>query len=764
MARLRPAPGWFSLLLLVALIMVPFRSIVVAEWVEHLDILLWIVASAVALGLVMASLRASALLGHSVAMLTGTYIVFGAVAATLPKGSLDEKVIELWQRLFQWVTVVREGGVGTDNLLFLLLLASVAWLLSYFGVWTLARWGWVWWIVLAAGVGLAINLSYAYALRGYLLLFLISALFLIVRTTTAMQQRHWKGAQVDHEPVVPWEKLGASAVLGVAVIGVAWLLPALPASERAAETWQRVEGPWQQMQNEFSRAFAAVMSPHFQPTGGYGPALALGGPRQLGRTVLLEVETDQPRYLMTMVYDAYNGHGWVNEVRAEVTIPAGEPFELSEDGLSSRVVVEQRIRVREPRGNALFVTSQPISLSVPALIEVGSVVRQRRVGPSGQSGPAISVPVLWDVSSLRSPQGVYRGLEYVVTSAVFAGSSQVLREAGADYPDWVRRRYLQTPSSLPERVRQLAVDLTRNEPTTYDKAAAIERYLRGFDYNEAISAPPPERDAVDYFLFDSRQGFCDYFATAMAVLLRSVGVPARVVAGFNNGGDYDPARHILLVREANSHSWPQVYFPGYGWIDFEPTPSQSRPSNLGDLEDEGGSGGLSAEEEEGFGDFSGGASGGGFPNLATFLAFWAAVFRQIVVFAIALTGTFLALISFIAFRWQRGLRGLSTAQAAYARLCRFAAWLGQPRQGWETPYEYAHRLGRIAPAAAASIRAITEAFIREEFGRARLGRAELVNVQHSWRLARGGLVRPLLGLHPSLRWLRLAQGSMLRQQ
>ncbi|NIN97916.1 MAG: transglutaminase, partial [Anaerolineae bacterium] len=89
-----------------------------------------------------------------------------------------------------------------------------------------------------------------------------------------------------------------------------------------------------------------------------------------------------------------------------------------------------------------------------------------------------------------------------------------LRSAGTDYPTWVTARYLQLPSTLPNRVRALAEDITKDYDNPYDKVTALEGYLRTIPYNELINAPPPGQDGVDYFLFDNRQGYCDYYASA----------------------------------------------------------------------------------------------------------------------------------------------------------------------------------------------------------------------------------------------------------
>jgi len=132
-------------------------------------------------------------------------------------------------------------------------------------------------------------------------------------------------------------------------------------------------------------------------------------------------------------------------------------------------------------------------------------------------------------------------------------------------------QYTQLPPGLPDRVVELAHRITDGAPTTYDKALAVERWLhQNTRYNQNISPDPPGVDPVDYFLFHRRQGFCEQIASAMAILLRSVGVPARFAVGFDSG-----RRNVLTgyyeVRESDAHAWVEVDFPEVGWVEFDPT-------------------------------------------------------------------------------------------------------------------------------------------------------------------------------------------------
>jgi hypothetical protein len=170
------------------------------------------------------------------------------------------------------------------------------------------------------------------------------------------------------------------------------------------------------------------------------------------------------------------------------------------------------------------------------------------------------------------------GRSYQVLSLLPAADESVLAAAGADYPPDVAALYLALPD-VPERVSLLAQEVTQEAATPYDQALALEAFLRQFPYDLEIEAAPPGRDVVDYFLFDAQAGYCDYYASAMVVLARSLGIPARLAVGYATGS-YDPASRAFIVREADAHSWPELYFPEVGWLRFEPTAAQPQPARV----------------------------------------------------------------------------------------------------------------------------------------------------------------------------------------
>jgi transglutaminase-like putative cysteine protease len=143
-----------------------------------------------------------------------------------------------------------------------------------------------------------------------------------------------------------------------------------------------------------------------------------------------------------------------------------------------------------------------------------------------------------------------------------------------NYCDVIDQKYLQLPEDLPQRVKDLSETLTADCSTDYDKAKAIEKYLSSsnFKYNLDINSTPKNRDFVDYFLFDQGEGYCTYFASAMTILARCAGLPARYVEGYilppEPAKDYG---NTYIVTNEQAHAWVEIYFEGLGWIPFEPT-------------------------------------------------------------------------------------------------------------------------------------------------------------------------------------------------
>lgn len=182
--------------------------------------------------------------------------------------------------------------------------------------------------------------------------------------------------------------------------------------------------------------------------------------------------------------------------------------------------------------------------------------------------------------SIFNPYHSYARLEYEATSLLPSPLPADVRLAGTQYPAEISDTYLQLPGGLDRRIPEMAKQITASNTNPFDKARAIEGYLRShFGYTLDLSGPP-QKDPLAYFLFQKRAGHCEYFATAMTVMLRTQGIPARYINGFQMG-EYNDVAGDLVVRQSDAHSWVEAYFPGFGWLTFDPTPPSNEEKSAG---------------------------------------------------------------------------------------------------------------------------------------------------------------------------------------
>ena len=390
-----------------------------------------------------------------------------------------------------------------------------------------------------------------------------------------------------------------------------------------------------------------------------------------------------------------------------------------------------------------------------------SQVDAQKAGDTAVDYWSLNEPFLQDVTYIESDIRLQAHETYGVISYVSDASIEDLQEDHTRYPAWISERYLQLPEDIPQRVFDLAEDITVDKASSFDKAVAIERYLRReLEYNEQIQAPPENRDKVDYILFDLKQAYCDYYATSMLVMLRSLGIPSRLAAGYSQGSTetLENEEEMYLVRSKDAHSWVEVFFPTYGWIEFEPTAAQPtirRISKPDDDEIDNLPANLPpAPPQEDYEDLFNIQDDGGLdfidiPQSRGLFSFTLPLFGQIEIYGSTLTCLFVfGLIGFCGYMYfQRQNRGQSRSQVQeiYKSLLQLSRWLGYPRRETQTPYEHANDLSQTLPQVKPHINFITQEYVRHEFSRSVTATATTrMRIGDSWRSIKPAFYRAFL--------------------
>lgn len=284
-------------------------------------------------------------------------------------------------------------------------------------------------------------------------------------------------------------------------------------------------------------------------------------------TVLTYTTQASGQYLLAITQDYFDGHAWTSRQQTTKTFEAGQSLDDTSADLKT---VEQTVHLVHPSAGSpnqyLFAAAQPVSFSLP--------------GTATQDAGGYTS---WSVRGQLTT-----GQQYTARSALSTADAETLRQVplpGAaqestnplySYPPDVLKRYLQLPDDLQGEpgtgVRNLAQEWTRGTTTMYDMALALEENLRTrYTYTQHTDNPPSAQDAVAWFLLSEKAGFCTFFASAMVIMARMLGIPARVASGYT-AGTFDEHSQQYVVKGTDAHTWAQLYFAGYGWINFEPSP------------------------------------------------------------------------------------------------------------------------------------------------------------------------------------------------
>jgi len=447
-------------------------------------------------------------------------------------------------------------------------------------VWTLILWlfsAWMGWFagkrnavasVLPSIFLLAMVISYSEYKVESLWLMVIILLLLMGLWNYGSHTQQWQKGSMDYSDSIRYDT-GLAVVLLTLTVGiVSFITPSI--------SWKDIRD---RLRTQNNAADSLGLKEHplpAKPVGTQKPSLPrdhlLSGGFAQSQNIVMLIKTGElppipdpafaeraPRYYWrSVVYDRYVGAGWITSTSYTQTYAPNTP--IIPGLLNGYKPVHMQVQMMEPEGK-LYWTGILFSADVP-------FIATWRLKPKSNLFADQSTLLQADMFATSTSATSYQTESYVPQVTI-----EQLRSAPTEYPNDIIARYFILPSTVPDRVRQLAKTITNGITNPYNKAKAIERYLRTYPYDLDIPAPPEGQDVTDYFLFDLKRGYCDYYATAMAVLARASGLPARFVSGYSTGS-YDAPNAEYVVRELNAHSWAEVYFPSIGWVEFEPTASQ----------------------------------------------------------------------------------------------------------------------------------------------------------------------------------------------
>ncbi|HJQ30309.1 MAG TPA: DUF3488 and transglutaminase-like domain-containing protein [Rubrobacter sp.] len=418
-------------------------------------------------------------------------------------------------------------------------------------------------VLVAVGAVLSTSLWYG----GFVLAFLLCALGALAQMSLSeARERAGLGATRSRGFVVGIVVPGFFTVVALGLLCFS-LLP----QRQAMNVTMMPTSAFRDVGSNFS---GGVQNPYYGPPGGdpfaappqaispdsyhgFQPYMDLRSRGRLSDEIVMKVRSEESVPYRGVSFDEYNGEGWEISTgdTAEKLVSNNLRFDTFTASNTEPAPVQARevaqvFHVEKDSPNIIFGAYHPETVFFPT-----STIK---IDP---------------YSSLRAPYEIYEGSTYSVISQVPNASPDRLRSAGTDYPEEIVDRYTGLPPTGLERTRELARKLTESSTNPYDAVLRMNEYLKTtYPYDLSIPPQRKEMDAVEYFLFEQRRGYCEQFSSSLAVMARSLGIPARVATGYAPG-EYNPFTGLYEVRASDAHAWVEIYFPGYGWSTFDPTPS-----------------------------------------------------------------------------------------------------------------------------------------------------------------------------------------------
>ncbi len=745
----RPAEGWIVPALLVALGLVLAWAVDDPAWVNGraalTDSLPLCAVLGVAVGFAGPKVGWGRWTTHIVgALFAGLVIPILAGWAVAPAASIPEAFrLTAEGSIDAYLDLAWRGQALTDQEIhYILVLGGIVWATMQFAAY--AVFGHRRPLSAVVIVGLVLLANMALTARDqltYLIAFTAASLFLLVEMHAFDERATWLRRRIgDPSQISALYLRGGSLFIVIAMTG-SLLLTQRAASAPLAGAWDGVDDQLIRIGEELGRLFP--VGGDFRGGGGvnFGSTARISdrwfSDDAVAFTATVPKETEGLRW-RAATYDTFALSAWIQTGTTAIPVPAGTPLLAgTPEEPDPAYTLDTQVTVRPQDYHDTLL----LAPGAPTVVD-----RASNLLLSGTDG---------SFSGVDLPGG---RAEYTVSSSILrpfeddAITGNKLRAANEDYPADITARYTAVPeNALGPDAHELLVRILEAARTTdpYDLAVTMQDYLRSsrFTYRTDLTGVDCDAASAVECFARTQQGYCLHYASTMAILLRAADpanpIPTRLVQGFLPG---DRAGSLETVRNRSAHAWVEVYFPGYGWIPFDPTgggvgrPTQipagalvpsaapsARPSVGPDQPDPTRRAGALLP-----GGPSGPTSSG--PDDRTILILLTAILG-LVVLTLAVTA------------WARGPRGEVSPEAAWQTLSRTASRFGFAPRATQTVYEYAASLGELVPVAEDDLRTLAKAKVETTYARVRLGGARLDAVRDATRRLRISLLRLVLRRH-----------------
>ena len=429
--------GWSAYIFLALALIIVSWSLSEAGYGEGLDTVVLVTLGAVVASLFLAKSRLPWFLAHLFSLVYGVSWIGFLLSYELPQTfSARERLLELGYRIGDWVRQTVLGGeLGTDELMFVVVMSILFWLMAYLAIWFSFRAHSLWAALLPSSITLMINVYYGPQRITLLLVpYLLFAMLFAVRLNLYIQEQSWKERRIRYDIDIVYSFLRYGATLSILALALAWIVPAAAGSERAEIWYSRIGEPWERVKDEWIRLFSTLQSERVQPgTPSFGMSLALGGPVNLSNTTLMDVRARGGRYWRAATYDQYTGQGWLTTERESQFLEAGDTITRA-NSYEARRTITQTYTLYTPAATQLFSLNQAERFSLP----IKATVLEFE-GDTDDPAGAGSAPQVASLSMASSRYSLNSGDSYIVVSSIASAEEDAMRLAGEDYPVWIDR-------------------------------------------------------------------------------------------------------------------------------------------------------------------------------------------------------------------------------------------------------------------------------------------------------------------------------------